>query len=282
MLLRILVVLTALICVQPLHALERLKVVATFAPIYSLTVNVVGNAADVSVLLPGNTGPHGFALSPKDLKKMAAADVIVANGAGVEEWLDKAMETTAKTGVLKVIASERIASINNPHIWLDPIMAITMVETIRDALMARDKQNAASYQANAANYIQRLQKLHADVKSGTENLAQKKLLTYHNSLECFAQRYGFEIVGSIEPFPGREPTPKYLKQLRSLIVAKRIRALFSEPQYSPRILERMSEDLQIPIATLDPMETGVPSAELYERVMRKNLEALTTALGAGR
>ena len=279
MFLRILVLLAFTLWGEPAQAQARLKVLATFAPIYSLTANVVGDVAELSVLLPGNAGPHGFALSPKDLKKMAAADVIIANGAGVEEWLGKAFESAARPETVKVIASERIRPIKNPHVWLDPLLAVTMVETIRDALAARDKANASIYQTNAASYILKLRKLHSDIDAATKHLPQKQLLTYHNSLECFALRYGFEIVGSVEPFPGREPTPKYLKQLRGLIVERRIRALFSEPQYSPRILESMSEDLQVPIATLDPMETGTPSAELYERVMRGNLESLVAALG---
>lgn len=265
--------------VRPCSAAEaRLRVLATFAPIYSLTANVAGNAADVQMLLPADIGPHDFALSPKELKKLNWADVIVCNGEGVEEWLDKALKT-ARPGVLRVIASEKIKDAINPHVWLDPVFAITMVETIRDALMARDKAHAADYERNAAAYIERLRRLDADIREVAGKLPQKKLLTYHDSLACFAQRYGFEVVGSVEPFPGREPTPKYLKKLRGLIVEKQVKALFSEPQYSPRILESLSRDLQVPIAVLDPMETGEASAGLYEQVMRSNLKSLQEALG---
>lgn len=267
---------------DPIHAQERLKVLATFAPIYSLTANVVGNSAELEVLLPGDAGPHGFALSPKDLKKLAKADVIVANGAGVEEWLERALETAARPGVLRVIASERIRNVENPHVWLDPVMAVTMVETIRDALMARDKANAEIYEANAAAYIRRLRLLDAEIRSATADLPHKKLLAHHNAMECFAHRYGFEVVGTIAPFPGREPTPKYLKQLKALIQEKGVTVIFAEPQYSPRIIESMSQDLGIAVASFDPMETGEPSAGFYEKVMRKNLQSLVKALGPTR
>lgn len=258
---------------------ERLRVLATFAPIYSLTANVAGKDAEVQMLLPADTGPHDFALSPRDLKKLAWADVIVANGGGVEDWLGKALQTAARPDVVRVIASERIRNAPNPHVWLDPVLAITMVETIRDALMARDPAHASDYGRNAAAYIALLRQLDADLRAATNQLPQKKLLTYHDSLACFAARYGFEVVGSVEPFPGHEPTPKYLKQLRTLILQKKVKALFSEPQYSPRILESLSRDLQVPIAVLDPMETGQPSAGLYEKVMRANLKSLQEALG---
>lgn len=261
---------------------ERLKVLATFAPIYSLTANVVGDSADLAMLLPGNAGPHGFALSPKDLKKVASADVIVANGAGVEEWLEKALQTAARPDAVRVIATERIKPLGNPHVWLDPVLAITMVETIRDALEKRDPENSKNYERNAGNYIAELHRLDAEIREATGKLQQKKLLTYHNSLNCFAERYGFEVVGAVEPFPGREPTPKYLKKLRSLIIEKQVKVLFSEPQYSPKILESLSRDLAVPIAVLDPMETGEPSADLYEKIMRQNLKSLMEALGGSR
>lgn len=252
------------------------------------------------MLLPPNTGPHDFALAPSDLRKIAGADVIVENGFGLESWLDHAVQSGLKQGALRIVAAKGITPLENPpelsageqkqpdaegeetgpnpHVWLDPILAIKETENIRDGLMARDSANADAYLANANVFITRLRNLDDEIGRATVTLPNKRMLTFHDSFPYFAARYQFEIVGTVEAFPGREPTPRYLQKLREIIASKNVRVLFSEPQYSPQILRSLSEDLKLPIVVIDPMETGDPSAEYYEDVMRKNLKSLTDAL----
>ena len=256
----------------------QLQVLATFPPVDSLTRGVAGSAAHVEMLLPPNVGPHDFALSPSDLRRIAKADVIVSNGMGIESWLQKAIASNAKSDALDLVASKGIDSQGQPHVWLDPIFAIQMVGNIRDGLAAKDPANAAVYDANAAETIARLQRLDAEIRAATEHLPNKRMLPFHESFDCFAKRYGFEIVATIEEFPGKEPTPKYLVKLRKIIAEKQVHVLFTEPQYTAQIVHSLSEDLHVPIAVIDPMETGTPSADLYEQVMRSNLKSITEAL----
>jgi len=254
-----------------------IEVLTTFPPIDSLTRNVAGDAAHVEMLLPPNVGPHDFALAPSDLRRISKADVIVSNGLGIESWLQKAIDSNAKPGSLNLVASKGIDS-DNPHVWLDPIFAIQMVANIRDGLKAKDPANAAIYEANADNYIGKLRKIDVDIRATTEKLQDKRLLPFHDSFGCFAKRYGFEIVASIEEFPGKEPTPKYLNKIHQIIAQKQVRVLFTEPQYTAQMVRSLSEELHVPIAVIDPMETGTPGADLYERVMRDNLKSLAEAL----
>ena len=282
------------------HAAEKLRVLATFPPMFSFAKNVAGDLAEVEMLLPADTGPHDFAFAPSDLRKLASADVVVENGFGLEAWLDKAVQGGLKPGAVRIVAARGITPLENPpelttgtvekkadaedesgpnpHVWLDPISAIKEVENIRDGLMARDPANADGYLANANAFITRLRNLDDEIGRAVEGLASKRMLTFHDSFPYFAARYGFEIVGVLEAFPGKEPTPRYLEKLREITVAKKVRVLFSEPQYEPAILRSLSEDLKLPIVVIDPMETGQPGAEFYETAMRKNLKALTDAL----
>lgn len=260
---------------------DRLRVLATFAPVYSLTKNVAGDAADVEMLLPPGAEPHDFALSPSDLKKIARADVIVSNGLGIEEWLGKAVASGAKQNVVQIVASKGIPTVQdppNPHIWLDPVLAMREVENIRDGLKSADALHTSIYEQNAAAFLARLRGLDEDIRNATSNLGDKRLLPLHDSFPYFAARYGFEIVAVVEAFPGREPSPKFIKMLRDIIRAKNVGVIFSEPLSGSRLFDSLAEDLHVRVALLDPMETGEPSAELYERVMRGNLQALIAAL----
>ena len=278
----------------------KLHVLATFAPIFSFTKNVAGDLADVEMLLPPDTGPHDFAFAPSDLRKLAGADVVVENGFGLEGWLDRAVQSGLKAGALRIVAARGIPPLQNPpelttgtvekkpdaedesgpnpHVWLDPIFAIKEVENIRDGLMSKDPKNADAYLANANAFSARLRDLDDEIGRTVEGLPSKRMLTFHDSFPYFAARYGFEIVGVVEAFPGKEPTPRYAEKLREIIAEKKVRVLFSEPQYAPQILRSLSEDLKLPIVAIDPMETGQPSAEFYETVMRQNLKALADAL----
>ena len=258
------------------RAASKLNVVTTFAPVTTLTENVAGDAVNVEQLLPPGAEPHDFALSPGDLRKLAKADVIVENGLGLESWLDGALTGNA---AVRVVASQGIsADDGNPHVWLDPVLAMAEVENIRKALAARDPANAELYKRNAAAFTERLKTLDADIRAATASIPDKRLLPFHNAFHYFAKRYGFEVVGVFEEFPGREPTPRYVKKLREVIQEKQVKVLFTEPQQSPRILQSLSADLKLPIVEIDPMENGEPTAELYERVMRSNLKHLTEAL----
>jgi len=289
-----------LLTVFALHA-EPVRVLTSFAPLDSLTRNVVGDAATVEMLLPPGVGPHDYAITPGDLKKIAEADVIILNGLGLEAWLGKAITNSARKDAVVVDTSTGIPPITevtqigghshahnhdhgdaNPHIWLDPVLAKLQVEAITRAMVARDAANAEIYKTNAVAYLAKLDALDADYKALAATLPNKKLITFHDAFVYLAKQYGFELIGVFQPFPGKEPTPKYLTQLKNVIEANDVKVLFAEPQYEPRVMRTLAEDLGLAIATLDTLEVGEPDAGLYEKVMRANLESLRTALDVAR
>jgi zinc transport system substrate-binding protein len=283
--------------------LSRLAVLATFAPIHSLALNVAGDAADVSILVPPNTGPHDYSFSPSDIAKIARADVVIMNGVGLEGWLEKGIKTASKKDLLVVDTSRGIDLITglevrklagvksepdpdagggNPHIWLSPLNAITQVKNICDGLAARDPENAQTYKKNADAYNNRLKTLDKDIRSATDSITNKNLITFHDTFPYFARDYGFTVAATFEESPGKEPSPKAIKQLRDIIKSAHVVALFSEPQYSAKAMQVFGQEFKVPVVQLDPMETGDGKKDFYERVMRKNLETLIAAFHGGR
>jgi len=302
------IVFCSLIFLSPLLPAEPLRILTTFAPIDSLTRNVVGDAAKVDMLLPAGATPHGYAISPGDLKKIAQADVIVMNGLGAEEWLSTAFAQGGESSRLVIDSSEGIEPITgvtpikmkkeehdhdhhadhhhhghdhgdaNPHVWLDPVLAMKQVKNIQDALIKRDPDNADQYRENSEAYLQELEALNQEIQAVTDSLSNRNLITFHDAFVYFAKRYGFDLIGVIQTFPGREPSPKYLQQLRNAIQENDVRVLFTEPQFQPRILESLADDLDLPIATLDTLEAGEPSPSFYITAMKKNLATLKSSL----
>jgi zinc transport system substrate-binding protein len=281
----------------------RIAVLTTFAPVHCFASNVAGDTADVSVLVPPNAGPHDYSFSPADIQKISKADVLIMNGAGLENWLQRGIKGAGKKNLLVVDTSAGIHLITgldvrplpgvhsepdsdaggpNPHIWLSPVNAVKQVENIRDALVSKDPENAGTYRANAEAYISRLDVLDAQIRTATATLPNKNLITFHDTFPYFARDYGFHVVATFEEFPGKEPSPKTIDLLRKTIAAGNVSALFSEPQYSPKAMQVIGNEFKVPVVQLDPMETGDGSKDFYERVTRKNLDALVTAFHGGR
>lgn len=288
-----------------LSGAEKIKVLTTFSPIYCFTKNVAGNLAEVNNLLPENVGPHDYMMRPQDAKKISAADVIVFNGLGLEEFLEQALKINGKalridtSAKIKILRSSETLNheeeyfsherkeddghnhsgygSGNPHIWLDPLLAVEQVKAIAQGLAKADPENATAYQKNAANYIAQLKTLNESYVKTLKPLKNRKMIAFHDAFPYLAKRYGIQEVGVFEAFPGKQPSPKYLANLIDLIRRGKISVLFSEPQYSPQLLKQVAQDTGVKTAELDTMEVGAHTKTFYEEVALKNLKILTEA-----
>ncbi len=286
---------------------QRLRVVASIAPIYCFSANVAGELADVELLLPATSGPHQFALSPSDMKALSTADVVIMNGLELEPWLEQAIESLGNQQPIIIKAGEGIElpevvshgadcdhghdhdhshehhhhGAVNPHIWLDPMIAIKQVENIADGLAQADAANADDYRKNAAAYKATLEELDRVVRQQLAGLKDRRIITFHDAFPYFAKRYQIEVAGVFQLAPGRDPGPKRLGELREQISTQGVKAIFAEPQYSPKLLESMAADLKVPVGVLDPMGTGKAATDFYRKVTLANVAALVKALGNG-
>jgi zinc transport system substrate-binding protein len=270
----------------------KLRVLATFLPVHAHAASIAGDLAIVESIVSGDVGAHGFSPRPADMERIAKADVLVFNGAGMEPWLDDLVRHSANKDLKKVDlsigvelmanppvfgASDSSSGEPNPHLWLDPVIAIRQVETLRDALVAADPEGAGTYQKNAADYIAKLRELNADFQRVLGPLASKKLVTFHDAFPYLAKRYGLESIGYIAEFPERDPAPAELAALIERIHAAGVKVLFAETGYEPALLQRVATEAGARVSTLDTLEVGQAGPDAYLKGMRKNLESLRAA-----
>lgn len=274
---------------------EKLRVLTTFVPEYCLVVNVAGNAATVENLLPGNVSPHDYQLSHRELKKISSADIIFLNGLGVEAFLEKPLRSAGagmkqKTVVLSDGLKEQLiaqkseerpnqnAVTYDPHIWLDPVMAMHCVTNVVRALEKADPENAAVYRKNAEAYVARLRTLDREIAQDLAPVRESAFITYHNAFAYFVRRYHLTAAGVVETVPEVTPTPKELRRLYETVREKKVKALFTEPASSSKLARQIATDTKIKIAELDPLESGPLEAEMYEKTMRRNVQTLLETL----
>jgi zinc transport system substrate-binding protein len=261
-------------------AARELKVLSSFLPVYCFAANVIGDAGTVEMLLPPNVEPHDYQLSVKDRARVERADLLILNGLGLDSWLEATLAGASKpipTLIVSSVLSNRLIRASrkpNPHIWLDPLLAMECVRNILDAVTRLDSENATVYSKNAAEYLERLRVLDREIENELAPARGKGLVTFHDSFPYFARRYGLKVVGVIEPVPEISPSPRYLSGLYKTIRQSGATCIFTEPQFRSSIAQMVSEDLNLPMATLNTLESGVPNARAYEIGMRENTRTL--------
>lgn len=276
---------------------DKLRVLTSFLPVYCFAANVAGEHATVENFLPQGAGPHDYQFTPRDIRKLSEADLIMVNGLGMELWLNKAIESSGskKAGKLvelaaglpkdKLLKSGHGISLGgkddhdhshgpNPHIWLDPQLAIHCVKNVEMALSKADPKNATAYAANAKAYIAKLEKLDADIQAMLDPVKGGAFVTFHDAFPYMVKRYDLKLAGVVEEVPEVQPSPRYLSKLLTVMRDKKVKVLFAEPQFPKKIAERIAEDSKVPLATLDTLETGDLKPGTYEEGMRSNAAIL--------
>jgi zinc transport system substrate-binding protein len=276
---------------------KKLRVVTTIFPIYCFASGVIGSEGDVQNLLPPNVGPHDYQLSPSDLRKIKDADVIILNGLALDNWVTKAIDPARKQMVIvlsdllkkdQLIVSSTDLDIDgkhahghehqhgpaNPHIWLNPQLAIQCVSNITAAVSAMNP----AYAKNAEAYIARLKQLDADLETQLASVRDKTFITQHDAFPYFVARYKLKQVGILEPTPDVSPSPRFLADLLKVIREKKVQVIFNDPRSSPRLAKQVARDAKIRTAELDPLESGKLDPAGYESGMRRNAATLVREL----
>lgn len=266
-------------------------VATTTFPLYDFTRAITKDISRIRVvpLAPVNIGPHDFSPTPATTSLMTQADIVIINGLGLDTYATELVEANGKPGVIVVDSSQGANIITggineegeeqefDPHLWVDPTNAIHQVNNIVAALVQADPADKEALLANAAAYRRQLQTLDQEFEQRLANVSQKDFVSFHSAFRYLARRYGLHQVAVIDPAPGTDPTPQQLTHIINIIRQKNIKVIFSEPQFSPKIVEAIAADLAIEVQPLDPIETATES-DTYLGIMQRNLVTLANAL----
>ena len=178
-----------------------LRVVATTTQVADLARNVAGDRASVTGILTANADPHDYEPRPDDAKALADADLVLRSGGEVDEWLGDLLDSAGSDATTVTLIDRLRVRGEDPHWWQDPRNAETAVTTIRDALAKADPDGTATYDANAEAYLGRLEALDAAIARCMDAIpaGRRKLVTNHDALGYFAERYDIEVVGAVIP-----------------------------------------------------------------------------------
>ena len=256
------------------------RVVTSFYPMYVATLNIVAGAEGVEVVnltKPFTGCLHDVQLTPAEMVTLSGANALVINGAGMESFMDKALQVVARDRVID--ASDGLDLLDdNAHVWLSVSLHLRQVDNIAAGLERLDPARAAVYRANAAAYTAKLEALRDRMHEGLRDLPQRDIVTFHEAFPYFAKEFDLRIAAVIEREPGTEPAAAELAQTIDLVRASGVKALFAEPQYPARAAESIARETGARVYTLDPAVTGPMDADAYIHIMDANLRVLEEAL----
>jgi ABC-type Zn uptake system ZnuABC Zn-binding protein ZnuA len=269
-------------------------VVTSNTVLADLVAQVGGEMVQVRSLAPRGADPHTFQPTPDAMTRLAQARLVFFNGAGLEEWWTKTIKGAKRPGVPVIELSKGLATLTlpgeghghaaepDPHAWLDPILAKTYVDRIREALAGVDPPHAAAYAARATAYQGELDALDAWIRDEVAQVpaARRKLVTFHDAFQYFAKRYGLAARGYIVPSPGKEPSAKAMAALVQRIKREQIPAVFAEADFNAKLLEVLGRDAGVRVVTnlYDGSLSDGPPADSYLNLMRHNVRTIVGAL----
>jgi ABC-type Zn uptake system ZnuABC Zn-binding protein ZnuA len=275
----------------PSPAPGALRVVATTTVFADLVREVGGVHVSVESLVPKGGEVHTFDPTPADVLRVSQAQLIVANGLGLDDWLT-GLAGDAGGGAPIVRLAEDLPGVTylaggepgsaaNPHLWLNVGYASKYVDRIEAALAAAAPADAAAFRASADTYRATLATLDADIRDrlGALPTGRRVVVSFHDAFPYFAAAYGLDIVGSIVDSPGQDPSAGALADLIERIRASGARAIFAEAQFSPKLAETIAGETGATIVTdLYTDTVGDPPADTYVGLMRADLERVLAAL----
>lgn len=276
----------------------KLEIVTTFYPVYEFTKQVVGEEANVDILVKAGTEVHGYEPSAKDIARIQEADAFVYENENMETWVHDIEESIDTEKVSVINATEGMLLLPggeeehedhdheeeghshayDPHVWLSPERSITLVETIRDGLVAKYPDKKEAFEKNAAAYIEKLEALNSQYTESLSAAKQKYFVTQHTAFAYLALDYGLKQVSITGVLADEDPTPARLAELTEYIKQYGIKYIYFEENASKSVAETLAKETGVQLAVLNPLESlteeEMKAGEDYISVMEENLEAL--------
>ncbi|SDK02247.1 metal ABC transporter solute-binding protein, Zn/Mn family [Natronincola ferrireducens] len=281
----------------------RIKMFASFYPLYDFAKKVGGDLVDVSVVVPHAIDPHSFDPSPRIIAQLETADVLIYNGLGMEPWIDGVLEIFKDKNTIIIEANKGLELIKfeedngyhhhehdhhhhdgeyDPHIWMDPINVIKIAEGIKDAFVEIDPENIGYYEENYINFRNQLKNLDKDFIEGLEKAVGRRILVSHSAFGYLANRYNIKEIAVSGVSPHQEPSPGRLAELTEKAKEFNLKYIFFEGLANPRTAEILGEEANLEVLTLYNIEGLTEEqrefGEDYLSLMYKNLENLKKAL----
>jgi zinc transport system substrate-binding protein len=289
---------------------NKMMVYTSFYAMYDFAGKIGGDKINLINLIPTGTEPHDWEPSAEDIVNLEKADVFIYNGAGMEGWVEKVLESLENKDLIIIETSRDIEIIKtnedeeheaeeeheseeeqghahldyDPHVWLDPMFAKKQMEAIKEGLIIADPENKEYYENNYLNNAKLLDELDEEFKDRLALFTKREIIVAHEAYGYLCKAYELKQVPIEGLNADAEPSAARMAEIIEFAKANNIKTIFFEELVSPKVAETIANEIGAQTEVLSPLE-GIMEEDLskgkdYFSVMRDNLEALVKALEA--
>ena len=291
-------------------AASDLKVVVSIKPFHSLVSTVMQGVSEPALLLNGNNSPHTYSLRPSAAVKLQNADLVFWGGENLEGFLAKPIHSLAAGA--RVVSFEDTPGLilrpfrsvkewqeldpeskndqdhvkkrkinrlpgNDPHIWLDPLNAQKITQYLVQILSEFDPENAQTYHSNGKKTILRLSDLNIQLETKMSSVSSKSYIVFHDAYQYFEKRYQLNPIASVTVSSGTSTSVGRLIDIRKKIKIKKVLCIFTEPQFSPKLVQTVISGTAVKKGILDPIGTSIsPGPEMYFTLLNNISHSIST------
>jgi len=259
------------------------RVVATTTQAADLARQVAGDRAEVTSILKPNSDPHAYEPRAGDVKALARADLVVRSGGEIDEWLEEAQAGAGSDAPVVTLGEN---TREEPHWWQDPRAAERAVGILRDGLTKADAGGKATYTANAERYLGELRRLDGAIARCVATIppAKRKLVTTHDALGAYADRYGLEVIATVIPSrsTGGQASAGETAALVKTIRREQVPAVFAESSVRSDVEDAIAREAGAKVAPAlwaDSLGPKGSSGATYLSSMEANTHTIAAALG---
>ena len=246
-------------------------IIASIKPIQLISYELTLGINEPDVLLAANTSPHDYALRPSDVRRINQADLIIWFGPELEPFLDKILEGRDNVLTLSKIDGLPLREYqgdhhdhdghdhgsHDPHFWMGVDTASQVAKAISAKLIEIDPSQQAAYQANLAQFEARLRQQHNEIAAQLSKVKDQGYYVFHDAYGYFEEDYGLNQLGFFTVSPERKPGAKTLIAIRQALSKKEAKCVFSEPQYTPAVVESVTRNTDVNQGVLDPIGADI-------------------------
>ena len=291
-------------------AASDLKVVVSIKPFHSLVSTVMQGVSEPALLLNGNNSPHTYSLRPSAAVKLQNADLVFWGGENLEGFLAKPIHSLAAGA--RVVSFEDTPGLilrpfrsvkewqeldpeskndqdhvkkrkinrlpgNDPHIWLDPLNAQKITQYLIQILSKFDPENSQTYHSNGKKTILRLSDLNIQLETKMSSVSSKSYIVFHDAYQYFEKRYQLNPIASVIVSSGPSISVGRLIDIRKKIKIKKVLCIFTEPQFSPKLVQTVISGTAVKKGILDPIGTRIsPGPEMYFTLLNNISHSIST------
>ncbi len=301
----LLCVFSGLHCAQ--YEIEGDYYVATCPPVAMILQEVVGERSVVIGLMQAGASPHTYEIKPSDARRSEGALALFYVDEVYDGWAAQ-LPARERIPTFPMVAESMkrhwedaegctLHDHHNgnghghnhahehhhdhgeldPHYWADPLTVASLLPELVATLCRLDPEGCAEYEANAARFEALLETLHTETAEATAPIAGQVIALFHPSWKYYTDRYGLEVAALVEPYPGQESSPRYIRQVIEQLQEHGANVVFTEPQLPRRPAEVVAEAASVRLMEIDPVG-GAPQTSTYADLIRYNTQVFLKAL----